>query len=80
MLEYDFRLSPLSFWYGTVKAFANIWAMVVFSDGEDIPKEVGWHEAITLYIIADFKHAASNSNYRVVKKQWVEKYKHYTEL
>jgi len=50
----DFWLSQLSFWYGTVKSFANIWAMVVL-DGETIPREVVWGEAITLYVIADFK-------------------------
>ena len=43
----DFWLSQLSFWYGTVKSFANVWAMVVL-DGESIPREVDWDEAITL--------------------------------
>ncbi len=74
-----FWLSQLSFWYGTVKSFASVWAMVVL-DGESIPKEVDWDEAITLYIISDFKYAATSSNYCVVKKPWVEKYKYYTEL
>ena len=75
----DFWLSQLSFWYGTVKAFANVWSMVVL-DKEDISHEVDWDEAITLYIIADFKHAARESNYRAVRKPWVEKYKYYMEL
>jgi len=51
----------------TVKAFANVWTMVVL-DKEDIPREVDWDGAITLYIIADFKYAARNSNYRAIRK------------
>ena len=74
-----FWLSQLSFWYATVKSFANVWTKVVL-DGESIPREVDWDEAITLYIISDFKYAAKNSDYSVVKKQWVERYKYYTEL
>jgi len=75
----DFWLSQLSFWYGTVKSFANVWAMVVL-DGEAIPREVDWGEATTLYVIADFKYAAKGSEYRAVKKQWVERYRYYVEL
>jgi len=75
----DFWLSQLSFWYATVKAFASVWSIVVL-DKEDIPREVDWDEAITLYIISDFRQATRNSNYRAVKKQWVQKYKQYTEL
>ena len=75
----DFWLSQLSFWYATVKSFANVWAMVVL-DGENIGREVDWDEAITLYVIADFNYAAKNSDYHIVKKPWVEKYKYYTEL
>ncbi len=74
-----FWLSQLSFWYATVKSFASVWAKVVL-DGESIPREVDWDEAITLYIISDFKYAAKNSDYRAVKKQWIEKYKYYAEL
>ena len=75
----DFWFSQLSFWYGTVKAFVNVWAMVVI-DKEDIPIEVDWDEAITLYIISDFRQAARNSNYHTARKQWVEKYKQYMDL
>ena len=75
----DFWLSQLSFWYATVKAFATVWASVVL-DGENISREVDWDEAIVLYVIADFKSAAKNSNYRAVKKPWVERYKYYMEL
>ncbi len=75
----NFWLSQLSFWYATVKPFASVWAMVVL-DKEDIPREVDWDERITLYIISDFRQAARNLNYHAVKKQWVEKYKQYTEL
>ena len=75
----EFWLGQLSFWYATVKAFASVWAMVVL-DKEDIPREVDWDEAITLYIISDFRQAARNSNYRVVRKKWVQKYKQYMEL
>ncbi|UXD22813.1 hypothetical protein IPA_08450 [Ignicoccus pacificus DSM 13166] len=77
--DLDFWLSQLSFWYGTVKAFANVWATVVL-DKEDIPQEVDWEEAIVLYIISDFKESAKNSNYCVVRKRWVEKYKYYLDL
>jgi len=70
----DFWFSQLSFWYGTVKTFVNVWAMVVINK-EDIPIEVDWDEAITLYIISDFRQAARNSNYHTARKQWVEKYK-----
>ena len=31
---------------------------------------------INLYIIADFKCAAKNSDYRAVKKRWIDKYKY----
>ena len=75
----DFWLSQLSFWCATVKSFTNVWVSVVL-DGENIGKEVDWDEAITLYVIADFKYVAKNSDYSVVKKQWIEKYKYYTEL
>jgi len=75
----DFWLSQLPFWYGTVKAFVTVWLGVVL-DGENIPREVGWDEAIVLYVIADFKSAAKNPNYRTVKKPWAEKYKYYMEL
>ena len=75
----DFWLSQLSFWYGTVKAFANVWARVVL-DGEDIPQIINWDEAITLYIIDDFIHAAQNSDYRAVKKRWRSKYEEYIKI
>ena len=75
----NFWLSQLSFWYATVKAFANVWVSVVIDD-EKIPKAVDWDEAITLYIINDFRLAARNSNYRAVKKEWIEKYKQYEEI
>lgn len=75
----DFWLSQLSFWYATVKAFASVWAAVVL-DEEEIPEVVGWNEAITLYIISDFKYAAEKSQHRAVRERWAEKYKQYTEL
>lgn len=77
--QLGFWLSQLSFWYGTVKAFAKVWASVSL-DEEDIPNDVDWDEAITLYIISDFSQAARNSNYKAVRKQWTDKYKQYTEL
>ena len=77
--SFDFWLSQLSFWYGTVKAFANVWSAVVI-DKEDIPQTVDWDEAITLYVISDFKYAARNSNYKAVKKKFVPKYKEYIKV
>ena len=53
---------------------------MVVLDGESVPREVDWDEAITLYVIADFKYAAKNSDYSAVKKPWIKKYKYYAEL
>ena len=75
----NFWLSQLSFWHATIKAFTNDWTMVVL-DGEEIAREVDWDEAITLYVIADFRYAAKASNYVVVKKKWVKLYREYDEL
>ena len=72
----DFWLSQLSFWYGTVKAFANVWVDVVL-DEKNISQAVDWDEAIALYVIGDFKYAAEKSNYLVVKRRWIEKYREY---
>ena len=74
----DFWLSQLSFWHATVKAFTNVWVSVAI-DNEDIPQEVDWDEAITLYIIADFKHVAIYSNYKAVRKEKIEQYRRYIE-
>jgi len=72
----DFWLSQLSFWHATVKAFTNVWVSVAI-DNIDIPREVSWDEAITLYIIADFKHVAIYSNYKAVGKKKIEQYRKY---
>jgi len=75
----DFWLSQLSFWYGTVKAFANVWVKVVL-DKENLPREVDWDEAITLYIISDFVDAFLNSQGKCVKKKFTPKYKEYIKV
>jgi len=77
--SFNFWLSQLSFWYGTVKSFANVWRKVVL-DGENIPHEVDWDEAITLYLISDFIWSARKSSYQAVKKQWRDKYMRYAEI
>lgn len=75
----DFWLSQLSFWYTTTKSFYNVWYRVAM-EGKDIPKTVDWDEAITLYVISDFTYTARNSDYKAVRKAWVEKYKRYYQL
>ena len=77
--SFEFWLTQLSFWYATVKAFANTWSTVVI-DKEDIPQVVDWNDAITLYIIADFKYVAQESDYKAIKKKWIPKYEEYIEL
>ncbi len=74
--SFKFWLSQLSFWYGTVRAFANVWKRVVL-EGKTIPREVDLDEAITLYIISDFVDAFLNSQGKCVRKKWVPKYEEY---
>jgi len=77
--SFKFWLSQLSFWYGTVKAFANVWAKVVL-DNKNIPHEVNWDEAIVLYVISDFVEAFYNSNGKCVRKEWRKKYDEYVKI
>ena len=75
----DFWLSQLSFWYATVKSFYQVWHRVV-KENYTIPREVAWDEAITLYIIDDFRIAARDTSFRVVKKKWRGKWKQYVKM
>jgi len=77
--SFKFWLSQLSFWYGTVKSFTNVYAMVAL-DNESIGQEVYWDEAIVLYIISDFLWSARESGFKCVKKKWREKYMKYSEM
>ena len=77
--SFDFWLSQLSFWYATVKSFYQVWRRVVEED-YTIPSSVDWDEGIVLYVIDDFRIAARDSNFKVVKKEWRGKWKQYVEM